>query len=1056
MNMRWYFTILNGLMLFLIFSQAAGQDNKSGARDEAFRKGELMRYQSGLQRRTADIAAEDRIDVKYYKLDIKITTTPQYLRGTVLMKAVSRQNNLGSITLDLMNAMTVDSVRVGGTKTTAVQHASDFDITLDRIYNSGELMTVEVFYRGKPGSSGFGSFTFASHQSTPWVWSLSEPYGAKDWWPCKDHPADKADSVDIFITCDSAYRVGSNGKLVSATYNGNGTVTYFWQERYPIATYLVSVAITNYAQFTNWFKYSPTDSMPVLNYVLPEDLSYAQAYLPYTIGMLRIYSNLFGLYPFVNEKYGHSEFGWGGGMEHQTMTSLTSFGEGLVAHELAHQWFGDMITCRTWPDIWLNEGFATYCEALYQEGQYGTAAYLNDMYYIMSGARSAVGTIHVQDTSNVGTLFDGYLVYDKGATVLHMLRHVLGDTMFFHAMHAYAGNPALRYGTASTDDFKAACEAVSGKTLDYFFNEWIYGENYPHYAYGLSSRAAASGYTVDIQLVQASGPVNPPFFTMPVDLKLLAADWDTTVTVFNDSLAQVFTFNLSHNPTAMEVDPDNWILKTVVRLDSSMIFSADRPFFNFGYVLLGSQKKDSVTVSNPGFTTLEISSVVSDTGAFTVTPTSASIPASMRQKFYIIFSPIKTGVIVGHIVFTHNGATSPNKISVGGIGILPTYPFSVSKSWNMASVPLTAPDMRKIALFPTAVSAAFSFGGDTGYAVSDTLRNGAGYWLKFDHAQSVSLSGFRRSEDTVDVKAGWNMIGSISDTVPVSLVKTVPAGALSSEFIGYNGGYTAAQKIEPLKGYWVKATSPAKIIISSAGEGNFQFAPAIEELSGLSTLKISDREGNTQVLYFGKKPEGSGRVPALEMPPAAPEGAFDARFASGKMLEYLDIDSEASHEILISGSAVYPVMLFWDLKSPLRKCALAAGESTYPLENSGSARLTASRERVFIKTLGRTSLPAVYSLDQNSPNPFNPVTTIRYSLPLDSRIILKVFDMLGQEIKTLADGVREAGFGSVDWNGTDESGNPVTSGVYFCRLEASSVSGQAGVFVQTRKLLMVK
>jgi aminopeptidase N len=509
--------------------------------------------------------AEPDIDITYYKLDIAITTSPNYLSGSVVVEALSRVDSLEEVTLDLMNSMTVDSVHMGDSTVAFQQGSSTISIGLDHAYASGEHFSLQVYYRGVPGSSGFGSFQFSSHAGTPWVWSLSEPYGAKDWWPCKDHPSDKADSVDIWVTVSQAYKVGSNGILTGVSDNGDGTSTWMWSERYPISSYLVMVAITNYVEFSDWFVYG-TDSMQVLNYVLPEHLTAAQANLPRTVEMLRIFSDKFGTYPFIGEKYGHAEFGWGGAMEHQTMTSTGTFAENTIAHELSHQWFGDLITCATWSNIWLNEGFATYSEALYYEDLYGTARYWTDMNAKMASAKSAVGTLYRSDTSGVGSLFNTALVYRKGGTVLHMLRHVLGDSLFFLSLKTYVADPQLRYGVATTEDFRNVCEMVSGLDLGYFFQEWVYGERYPRYTYGWTSRPTASGYEMTVVIHQVTGTSNPAFFAMPIDFRAAGNGWDTTVVLFNTVDGQEFTFNVPSLPTDGSLDPDNWILKDATQV----------------------------------------------------------------------------------------------------------------------------------------------------------------------------------------------------------------------------------------------------------------------------------------------------------------------------------------------------------------------------------------------------------------------------------------------------------------------------------------------------------
>ena len=578
--------LVNRVFLWLAISPLVLQFSSAQESEEfqlkQLRLSEAQRYTTLARASQRATPGQEGFDVTYYKLDLRLSTSPNNLTGSVTMVARCIVDNLASITLDLMNSLRVDSVLVGGTPVSVAQQPASFIVSLNRTYTRGETITAVIYYHGVPGSSGFGSFAFSTTTTgSPWVWSLSEPYGAKDWWPSKDHPGDKADSVDVWVTCGGSFTVGSQGRLVDVVQNPDGTKTHKWQHRYPIATYLVSIAVANYSQVSGWFRYSPTDSMLVLNYCLPDFLSSAISSIPQTVDMLRIYSDLFGLYPFYTEKYGHSQFGWGGGMEHQTMTSLGNFGENLVAHELAHQWFGDMITMRTWPDIWLNEGFATYCVALYQERKYGQSAYRSYMNGQISSARSAVGSISVQDTSNVGRLFNGALVYSKGATVLHMLRHVMGDSLFFRAMYQYASDPQFRFKTASTRDFQSVCEKVFGESLAYFFDEWIYGEKYPSYQYQWETIQVGSRYRVRITISQTTGTSTPVCFTMPLDLRLTGVGLDTTITVFNNTQIQTLMFGLPKEPSAVQLDPNNWILKdatSVLATQFTLLQNYPNPF----------------------------------------------------------------------------------------------------------------------------------------------------------------------------------------------------------------------------------------------------------------------------------------------------------------------------------------------------------------------------------------------------------------------------------------------------------------------------------------------
>ena len=508
----------------------------------------------------AETSASTWFDVTYYRLALEIFIQSNSLQGKVTVVGICR-DSARSLALDLVNRMHVDSVLVGGQTRSFTQYSEWFDISLPRLYSIGEILSVDIYYEGNSFATGFGSFVFDSHAGAPWVHSLSEPYGAKDWWPCKNDPGDKADSADIIITCDSTMKVGSEGTLVSVVNNGNGTSTHHWKERYPIASYLISVAVTNYDQFSNWFRYSATDSMEVLNYILPEHDSTALQSLPHVVDMLAVYSNLFGLYPFIKEKYGHAEISGSSSMEHQTMTSLTTFNEDVLSHELAHQWFGDMITCRTWSDLWLNEGFAQYCSALYRERQYGVDSYWIYMNAQLDQAKLSHGAIGIADTSSVANLFNSPRIYSKGAAVLHMLRHVLGDSIFFLSLRTYANDPALKYATATIRDFQSMCETVSGKNLAFFFQEWLYGDRFPDYSYSWKWISSGDSSVLSLTIMQTNIGTSPSFYTMPIDIRVLAAGTNKTFTVLNNSEQQVFIIHCPAQPSSVILDPEEWILK---------------------------------------------------------------------------------------------------------------------------------------------------------------------------------------------------------------------------------------------------------------------------------------------------------------------------------------------------------------------------------------------------------------------------------------------------------------------------------------------------------------
>ncbi len=528
------------------------------------------------------------IDVNYYKLDLDITYSPNYLKGKVTIKAKAKQAALNIAIIDLQNTLTVDSIFVNNTKTTFTHLAAKININLLKNYSLNEEFELLIFYQGLPGSSGFGSFKYSTHgpNSEPAIWSLSEPFGSSDWFPCKDNPADKADSSDVWITAPKEFVSVSNGVLEDKIENANNN-TYKWKSRYPISNYLISIALSNYQIYNNSFNYGASTPMPVTHFVYPEVFTDANKLLmDDTVFMLTVFTDKFGPYPFLKEKYGHAMFGWGGGMEHQTCTSLTSFSSSLVAHELTHQWFGDKITCADWSNIWLNEGFATYGAILYFEAKEGASSYDLRISNIMPSAKTAKGSIWVQNPSSTSEIFNGARSYNKGGIVLHMLRKIVGDNVFFNILKDYTTSTSA-YGNATTEDFQKSAEKISGINLDYFFKEWIYGENYPKYQFGWAVVNNQNGrinspnlsYILKTKITQNINTPSPSFFTMPVSLKVTFEDNSSQiVTAFNNAQDQNFDFTFAKKPISVDFDPANGILKdlSIVPLNLPLSLEEDR------------------------------------------------------------------------------------------------------------------------------------------------------------------------------------------------------------------------------------------------------------------------------------------------------------------------------------------------------------------------------------------------------------------------------------------------------------------------------------------------
>ncbi len=522
--------------------------------------------------------ASANLDVTYYHLNLSVDLVASLVGGSVRTVGTVINSPLSVLTLDLLNNMTVTGVTLGeGGPALAFSHPGNaLNITLPGPVNPGGQVDVVVSYAGTPSSGGFGYFQFGTRAGDRYAWSLSEPYGARNWWPCKDHPSDKADSVRVTVTVPSAYRVGSQGELASETING-GNTTYDWVSRYPISSYLVSLAIGEYVRHLGTYTRSPALagefgalSMP-LDHLVYDDGSTA---LPFGWGnvadVLDVFEDWFGPYPFASEKYGHSETTFGGGMEHQTMTSLGGNTVGLVAHELGHQWYGDEISPRSWPHLWLNEGFATYSEILYyqeRDATYpGTANNLLASRY--NTAQGAAGTLVLQDTTSVSNMFDFSRVYAKGAVVLNMLRFVVNDDAVFKTiLRDYAADPAVEYGVATTADFERVAETVSGLDLTTFFSQWVTtGTGYPFYRSFHYAQPSAGGYDVWVTLQQfQTQPWSNVFaFETPIEIAVMTTGGEERFRVDNDQREQVFHLAVAAEPLSVEIDPDNWILRSEI------------------------------------------------------------------------------------------------------------------------------------------------------------------------------------------------------------------------------------------------------------------------------------------------------------------------------------------------------------------------------------------------------------------------------------------------------------------------------------------------------------
>lgn len=494
-------------------------------------------------------------DVTYHKLEFKINPAVAFIEGKVTTTFTAKEN-MNSVIFDLDDNLTVSKVIQNGNSLNFSQNSKDeLIITLSNTLIKNASTSVAIVYSGNPKSSGFGSFEQTTHNGVPIIWTLSEPYGAKGWWPCKQDLIDKIDVIDVYITTPKQYVAVSNGLEQSATINGDEKTTHF-KHQYPIPAYLIAIAVTNYEVYSHTVA-NNGKPFPIVNYVYPESKVEAKKKTAVTVDIMKVFSNLFGEYPFAKEKYGHAQFGWGGGMEHTTVSFMGNFGRNLIAHELAHQWFGNKVTCGSWKDIWLNEGFATYLTGLSIESLDDEIFFKNwRKSKINSITSSSSGAVYLSnaDTTNVNRVFSGRLSYNKGAMVLHMLRRKLGDNVFFKACKNYLNDNKLAYGYAKTPDLIKHFEIASGMQLDEFFNDWIYNQGHPSYKVEWYQPNAKN---IRFKINQTQSHNSVSFFEAEVPIRLKGTNGEVlNIIVDNTINGQTFTKNVPFKVTTLEVDPD--------------------------------------------------------------------------------------------------------------------------------------------------------------------------------------------------------------------------------------------------------------------------------------------------------------------------------------------------------------------------------------------------------------------------------------------------------------------------------------------------------------------
>jgi len=548
LNTKYSMNYFYPLMLCVVFNFFTSSKCLAQELDvEAIAKSESLRFINPTIFQNANNQS-DNIDVTYYKCYWLVDPAQNFISGNVQINFKSPSSSIDTLYFDLSNSLVCDSIVFHQQAITFVHQNNQLFIPVQSVQAND---SITIYYHGVPSSSGFGSFKQGTHQGSPIIWTLSQPYGASDWWPCKNTLNDKADSIDVFIDVPSDRVAVSNGTLINQQSNGTSKI-YHWRHQFPIATYLIAFAVTNYSLIEFNVPFDNTNTQ-VQNFVYPEDSISASTQLLDLIPTMQLFDSLFGVYPFYEEKYGQAQFGWGGGMEHQTISFINNFGHELMAHELAHHWFGDKITCNSWEDIWLNEGFATYLSGLTYEHLYPANYWLQFKKTKVNSVTSLKwGSVKCDDTTSVGRIFNSRLTYNKGAMVLHQLRFIIGDQSFFTATQNYLNDTTLAFKNATTSNLKYHFENASGVNLDDYFNSWYEGEGYPSYKIVWSQL----GNQLALNCSQTTSDSSVSFFKLPVPVQLIGENKDTLIILDNNYNYQNFSFNVSFKVDTIIINPN--------------------------------------------------------------------------------------------------------------------------------------------------------------------------------------------------------------------------------------------------------------------------------------------------------------------------------------------------------------------------------------------------------------------------------------------------------------------------------------------------------------------
>ena len=914
-------------------------------------------------------------DMSYYDIDLSVDVAAHFISGHTEIEGTITHDGTYQIILNFYVNMSVDSVKAQG-QDALFNHSNNLlTVSLPTTLNNGDPFSVVIYYHGYPTAVGpFSSgLNFTTYNGQNLVYSYHWPYFAETYIPCKDHPSDKADSVRIAITVPDIYEVGSNGVLTATNILPGNQKQFVWESHYPMTPYHISINIYPFDVIQSNYP-SPVSGNIFLEYFLfPNHTPTAEPQLNTVVPkIIEAFESRFGAFPFHAEKYGICESVISGGMEHQTILTMNyaSFFSDVVVHESGHEYFGNLISIADWGHIWLSEGFATYGEAIYREYWEGTSGYQNEILQHMSG--SGNGAIHVSDASNPVNIIPYDLVYLKASTVLHMLRFVMGDTLFFQMLNDYVTTSQFRNKNIDTEQFENFCESYYGNDLSWFFDQWIYGDgrvaaNYYHYW-----NPSTFSLEFKIQSVPSGGTT---YHHMPIPLQLGTSGPGNQIadTVWIDSLTtnKQYVFGDTTN-LQIQIDPDNWILKV--------------PFNRMNHPTIDSLYlwQDTLRVRwEPffDFTNYKINIYKDDNGNWVL------ISSQTVTEFSFSFHPTEAGLYGFEIsAIENNHQTDPSPISSIYYSDFPMDQgiLLVDETRNGDGGNMWTPTDGAVDSFYNSLLDGFSYqqldiiNENRPLNVSDVEHYSTIIW----HHDVLYTSYLSQSEITLRtyLNAGGRILFSGAK------VPTLVSENFREQYLGVQNTQTNNQAD----------------FVSASGEGEFNDLP-------VDSSKITT-------------PAYNYRLPFVTI--------FDSTNLSESIHRYQSGSGNPTFQNEICGVSARSVL------DTTQFAAITLGFPLYFIEPDSARSFMVKALEVLGEAPTKIAMyskqnPQDFHLFQNYPNPFNPNTTIEFVLPKSVFMTLKIYNILGQEVATLVSERLAAGNYKYEW---DASG--LASGVYMYRLEA--------------------